>query len=312
MAHRFTGDHDATPTDRADYTTRRRFLAACGMGTTAAIATVGLVRHARQPRIIPRSRIAGVTSNQTYPVERPLTPATTAQRFNNFYEFASDKHSVAQRTQSFQLEPYTLLVDGLVQRPLTLGLEDLEALPLEERVYRFRCVEAWSMTIPWIGISLASILARAQPTAAARYVAFESFFDVTQAPRQANDQFPWPYREGLTIREAMNPLAFVAIGMYGRFLQPQNGAPLRIVIPWKYGFKGPKSVVKITLTATRPESFWHRMQPNEYGFTANVDPEVPHPRWPQTHEIEVGRWGRRRPTLKFNGYGQWVAHLYPG
>ena len=197
---------------------------------------------------------------------------------------------------------------------MPLGGADIDSLlkrmPLEERLYRHRCVEAWSMTVPWVGIPLASILARAQPTPRARYVTFESFFDVSQAPRQANDSYPWPYREGVTIGEAMNPLTFVALGMYGRFLQPQNGAPVRIVVPWKYGFKGPKSVVKMTLTATRPESFWHTLQPTEYGFTANVDPTVPHPRWSQAHEIEIGSWGRRRPTLKFNGYGDWVAHLY--
>ena len=148
-------------------------------------------------------------------------------------------------------------------------------------------------------------------TPQAKYVAFESFHDIDQAPRQANDHYPWPYREGLTIDEAMNPLTFVAVGMYGRYLQPQSGAPLRIIVPWKYGFKGAKSVVRITLTATRPESFWHRIQPVEYGFTANVDPSVPHPRWSQSQEIELGSWGRRRPTEKFNGYGEWVAHLYP-
>ena len=311
MATRFGRPNDSTPTDRSYYATRRRFLAALGIGTSASIASVALLRYARQPQIIPRPRIVGATKNDKFSVERPLTPAATAHRFNNFYEFAADKESVVRRARSFRIDPYTLQVDGLVQRPLTLGLEDLQALPLEERVYRFRCVEAWAMTIPWVGIPLASILARAQPTAQARYVAFESFYDVAQAPRQANDSFPWPYREGLTIHEAMNPLAFIALGMYGRFLQPQNGAPLRIVIPWKYGFKGPKSVVRITLTASRPESFWHKLQPHEYGFTANVDPAVPHPRWSQTHEIEIGRWGRRRPTLKFNGYGEWVAHLYP-
>ena len=297
-------------TDESDYKTRRRFLTSLGVGTAAAVATVATVRHLRRPRITPQPRIAGFASNDTFPVKRPLTSEETVLRFNNFYEFAADKRSVVHHSRSFRLDPYTLVIDGLVERPVALGLEDLESMPLEERVYRFRCVEAWSMTVPWVGIPLASILARAQPTPRARYVTFESFFDVSQAPRQANDSYPWPYREGLTIGEAMNPLTFVALGMYGRFLQPQNGAPVRIVVPWKYGFKGPKSVVKMTLTATRPESFWHTLQPTEYGFTANVDPTVPHPRWSQAHEIEIGSWGRRRPTLKFNGYGDWVAHLY--
>ena len=281
------------------------------MGTAGAVATVAAVRHWRRPRITPRPRIQGVTRTDSFAVDRPLTREDTVLRFNNFYEFAADKRSVVHHSRSFRLDPYTLVIDGLVERPVTLGLEDLEAMALEERVYRFRCVEAWAMTVPWVGIPLASILARVEPTPRAKYVAFESFFDVSQAPRQTDTRSPWPYREGLTIDEAMNPLAFVALGMYGRFLQPQNGAPVRIVVPWKYGFKGPKSVVKITLTSTRPASFWHTLQPLEYGFTANVDPAVPHPRWSQAQEIEIGSWGRRRPTLKFNGYGEWVAHLYP-
>ncbi|MEE3372253.1 MAG: protein-methionine-sulfoxide reductase catalytic subunit MsrP [Planctomycetota bacterium] len=298
-------------TAESDYQTRRRFLTSLGVGTAGAIATVATVRHWRQPRITAQPPIESFTRNNTFSVNRPLTEEDRVLRFNNFYEFAADKRSVVRYSRGFRLDPYTLVVDGLVKRPLALGLEDLQAMQLEERVYRFRCVEAWAMTVPWVGIPLASILARVEPTARAKYVAFESFFDVSQAPRQADHQYPWPYREGLQIEEAMNPLAFIALGMYGRLLQPQNGAPVRIVLPWKYGFKGPKSVVKITLTATRPPSFWHALQPLEYGFTANVDPAVPHPRWSQSHEIEIGAWGRRRPTLKFNGYGEWVAHLYP-
>ena len=311
MVFRFPETRDVSPTAESDYKTRRRFLTSLGVGTAGAMATVATVRHWRRPQITPQPRIENFTRNHTFPVDRPLTQQDAALRFNNFYEFAADKRSVVRRSREFRLDPYTLVIDGLVKRPLALGLEDLQAMQLEERVYRFRCVEAWAMTVPWVGIPLASILARAEPTERAKYVAFESFLDVAQAPRQANLSFPWPYREGLLIEEAMNPLAFVALGLYGRFLQPQNGAPLRIVLPWKYGFKGPKSVVRMTLSATRPPSFWHTLQPLEYGFTANVDPAVPHPRWSQAQEIEVGGWGRRRPTLKFNGYGEWVAHLYP-
>ena len=311
MARGTWGSNARGVTDASFYTSRRRFLASLGIGSVGAVGSVTGMRYLGQPRIQPRPQISAVVGNERFVAGRPTTPETAALRFNNFFEFAADKQSVVRRARSFRIDPYTLVIDGKVQRPLSLGLEDIQALQLEERIYRFRCVEAWAMTIPWVGIPLASLLRRAQPTPQAKYVAFESFHDIDQAPRQANDHYPWPYREGLTIDEAMNPLTFVAVGMYGRYLQPQSGAPLRIIVPWKYGFKGAKSVVRITLTATRPESFWHRIHPVEYGFTANVDPSVPHPRWSQSQEIELGSWGRRRPTEKFNGYGEWVAHLYP-
>ena len=229
--------------------------------------------------------------------------------YNNFTEFSPNKDDVRTLARDWRIDPYGLVIDGLVERPGTIGLERVEALGLEERIYRFRCVEAWSMTVPWGGVPLAALLRHVGVKSNATHVAFSSVHDPAHMPGQRNPYFTWPYYEGLTIAEAMNELAFVATGLYGKRLSPQNGAPLRIVLPWKYGFKGPKSVVRMTLTDHQPKTFWNDMAADEYDFFGNVDPTVPHSRWTQASE-KVLSSGDQIPTLPYNGYGAQVASLY--
>jgi sulfoxide reductase catalytic subunit YedY len=242
-------------------------------------------------------------------VERPLTEEVAAARCCNFYEFSGGK-AVWRRVDAFEPVPWALEVAGLVARPRKYDLDDLlRAFPLEQRVYRHRCVEAWAMAVPWTGFPLAALLRKAGPLPGARFVRFVSFLKPGQAPRQNDPSMPWPYSEGLTLAEATNELAFVATGMYGHPLLRQHGAPVRLVVPWKYGFKSAKSIVRIELTRSQPATFWNTLVPHEYGFEANVDPDVPHPRWSQRTEKMLGT-GERRPTLKHNGYGEWVGQLY--
>lgn len=230
--------------------------------------------------------------------------------YNNFYEFTTDKESVADLARDFKTTPWTVTVGGLVEKPTTFAVEDLAAkFPAEERIYRLRCVEGWSMVIPWLGFSLAKLLNEVGPMSAARYVRFETVFRPEAMRGQQDDYFPWPYVEGLRLDEAMNELTLLSTGLYGKQLLPQNGAPLRLVVPWKYGFKSIKSIVKIDLVAEQPRSLWMASGPNEYGFYANVNPDVPHPRWSQSSERRIGERGRRR-TQMFNGYAAQVAHLY--
>jgi sulfoxide reductase catalytic subunit YedY len=241
--------------------------------------------------------------------DRPLTAEAAAARYCNFYEFSSNKN-VWRYVEPFQPLPWALEVGGLVARPRTFDLDDLHReFPLEERIYRHRCVEAWAMVVPWTGFPLPALLRKVEPLPAARYVRFESFFRPEEAPQQRPNRLPWPYTEGLTLAEATNDLAFVATGMYGHPLLKQHGAPVRLVVPWKYGFKSAKSLVRIELTAERPNTFWNTLMPHEYGFEANVEPDVPHPRWSQINERMLGS-GEIRPTLLYNGYGEWVAGLY--
>jgi sulfoxide reductase catalytic subunit YedY len=245
-------------------------------------------------------------------VDAPLTDYQDATRYNNFYEFGTDKTDPAENAHTLRPSPWSVLIDGEVEKPGRVPLEDiLAAAPLEERIYRFRCVEAWSMVVPWVGIPLASVLARYRPTSKARHVAFETLVDPEQMPGQRRSVIDWPYREGLRLDEAMHPLAFLAVGMYGRVLPNQNGAPIRLVVPWKYGFKSIKSIVRIRLTTTQPRTSWNDLQPSEYGFLANVNPAVDHPRWSQARERPLGGF-RKQPTLPFNGYGDAVASLYAG
>jgi len=238
--------------------------------------------------------------------------------YNNFYEFGTGKGDPAARSQHFRPEPWTLEVDGLVAKPQTFDLDDLTRMQLEERVYRMRCVEGWSMVIPWVGFPLAALLDKVQPLGSAKYVSFETVVRPEEMPGQTGlfQALPWPYVEGLRLDEARHPLAILAVGLYGKTLPKQNGAPVRLVVPWKYGFKGIKSIVKITLVEEQPVSTWERSAPHEYGFYANVNPEVDHPRWSQATEIRVGEGGffsaARRPTLPFNGYAEEVAGLYQG
>ncbi|GLP96474.1 protein-methionine-sulfoxide reductase catalytic subunit MsrP [Paraferrimonas sedimenticola] len=258
---------------------------------------------------------------QAYVSDEILTPFDKVSQHNNFYEFGTDKADPARNAQSFQTNPWQLKVEGEVGSSLTLDYDDLmQSIPLEERVYRLRCVEAWSMVIPWVGFPLAALLKKADPTGSAKYVAFETLYDPNQMPGQKSrlmgGGIDYPYVEGLTIEEAMNPLTFIAVGLYGKTLPPQNGAPVRLVVPWKYGFKSIKSVVNIRLTERRPPTTWNQLAPHEYGFYANVNPEVDHPRWSQATERRIGEGGllsaKRIATLPFNGYGEQVAHLYAG
>jgi sulfoxide reductase catalytic subunit YedY len=248
----------------------------------------------------------------------PPTPQKDVTSYNNFYEFGAGKSDPSRYGGGFNPEPWTLQVDGLVAKPRSFGLDELRAMPLEERVYRMRCVEAWSMVIPWIGFPLAALLDAVEPLGSAKYVAFETVVRPDEMPGQKGlfQPLPWPYVEGLRLDEARHPLAILALGLYGRTLPNQNGAPVRLVVPWKYGFKGIKSIVRISLTEEEPVTSWKRMAPHEYGFYANVNPVVDHPRWSQAQEIRIGEGGffspARRETLPFNGYGEQVAGLYAG
>ncbi|MEM8547884.1 MAG: protein-methionine-sulfoxide reductase catalytic subunit MsrP [Pseudomonadota bacterium] len=235
--------------------------------------------------------------------------------YNNFYEFGTGKADPARRAGTLEPRPWSVEISGEAEKTGTFSLEDILAPhTLEERIYRLRCVEAWSMVVPWVGIPLGDILKRFQPTSKARYVAFETLYDPKQMPGQRARVLDWPYREGLTIAEAMHPLTILAVGVYGKVLPNQNGAPLRLVVPWKYGFKSIKSIVSIRFTETEPATSWNMAAPNEYGFYANVNPEVSHPRWSQARErrIGAGLFAPKQPTLKFNGYGDEVASLYTG
>lgn len=246
------------------------------------------------------------------------TPFKDVTNYNNFYEFGAGKGDPARYAGGFTPEPWTLQVDGLVAKPRTFDLDALRGFPLEERVYRMRCVEAWSMVIPWVGFPLSALLDVVEPLGAAKYVAFETVVRPDEMPGQKGlfQPLPWPYVEGLRLDEACHPLAILAVGLYGRTLPNQNGAPVRLVVPWKYGFKGIKSIVRISLVEEEPVTSWKRMAPHEYGFYANVNPEVDHPRWSQASEIRIGEGGflrpARRDTLPFNGYAEQVAGLYAG
>ncbi len=241
-----------------------------------------------------------------------LTPREKITNYNNFYEFTTNKDGVAAMAASFDTSGWKVEVGGLVGAPRTFDLDDLKKLaPAEERIYRMRCVEAWSMVIPWAGIPLRALIAAVQPTSAAKYVAFETLYDPKRLPGQASTILKWPYVEGLRLDEAMNPLALLATGLYGHAMPPQDGAPVRLVTPWKYGFKGIKSIVKITLVADMPPTSWNRFAASEYGFYGNVNPNHAHPRWSQATEQRIGDSGRRQ-TLMFNGYGDQVASLYTG
>jgi sulfoxide reductase catalytic subunit YedY len=245
-----------------------------------------------------------------FDLDEAKTPLEQVVNYNNFYEFTTDKEAVSSVARTFVSKPWQLIVDGMVHKPGVFDVQELmKDYPLEERIYRMRCVEAWSMVIPWIGLPLAKLIERVEPMSNAQFVAFESLKDPERMPGQKGTVLDWPYVEGLRLDEAMNPLTILAVGLYGRQLPPQNGAPIRLVVPWKYGFKGIKSIVKITFVSTQPPTTWGRQAASEYGFYANVNPAVPHPRWSQATEQRLGETGRRA-TLPFNGYAEQVAHLY--
>lgn len=245
-------------------------------------------------------------------VDEPLTQELYITNYNNFYEFTTSKEGVAELAAEFKTDGWQVTVDGLVDKPQTFTIDQLHALSApQERIYRMRCVEGWSMVIPWIGLPLADLLQAVSPQSSARYVAFETLLDVDRMPGQLFKTLDWPYVEGLRLDEAMHPLTLLATGLYRKALPPQDGAPIRLVVPWKYGFKGIKSIVRISLVATEPPTSWNRAAPGEYGFYANVNPEVDHPRWSQATEQRIGQRGRRK-TLMFNGYGEQVEKLYAG
>ncbi|WP_290653306.1 protein-methionine-sulfoxide reductase catalytic subunit MsrP [Aquisalimonas sp.] len=247
-----------------------------------------------------------------FTTEGDKTPKEAIKTYNNFFEFGTGKDDPHKNAHKLQTDPWSLEISGEVEKSGTFGLEDvLKHHSFEERIYRLRCVEAWSMVIPWVGFPLADLLKRHEPTSRAKYAMFETLHDPEQMPAQRRDILDWPYREGLRMDEAMHPLTILAVGLYGDVLPNQNGAPIRLVVPWKYGYKSIKSIVRIHLQEKRPVSTWEAERPNEYGFYAIVDPEVRHPRWHQATERRIGEDGRRR-TEKFNGYGEHVAHLYEG
>ncbi len=277
-----------------------------GLGLAAAAALgPGRARAAEGPGAehYPAQR------NEAYTIERDLTPEEINAQYNNFYEFGSHKQ-IWKAAQALQTDPWDITIDGQVEKPFTIGFEDLLGrMALEERLTRHRCVEAWSMTVPWSGFPLADLVALAKPLSSARFVRFETFLDPSVATGQKQRWYPWPYIEGVTMEEAGNDLAFMVTGAYGKPLHKQFGAPIRLALPWKYGFKHIKSIKRISFTEERPVSFWETVGPAEYGFWANVNPEVPHPRWSQAQE-RILHTGEKVPTLLFNGYGEQVAHLY--
>jgi methionine sulfoxide reductase catalytic subunit len=257
----------------------------------------------------PSAGLYPMKRNPRYTVDRATTDAKFSEHYNNFYEFTEDKDVDAD---ALPIRPWTVTIDGLVENKMTIGIDDLlKRMNLEERLYRHRCVEAWSMAVPWSGFPLKDFVAMAKPLASAKYVRFESFQNPKVAPGQKEFWYPWPYIEGLTMAEATNELSFMVTGMYGHPVPRQDGAPLRVVTPWKYGFKCGKSLVKVSFTADQPKTFWQVLIPAEYGFWANVNPTVPHPRWSQANERVLGT-DERVPTLMWNGYGEYVAHLYDG
>ncbi len=318
--------HPSEITPEQIYLSRRRFmkgvgalvasslvLAACGSQDPTPVATP---TPAPSPTLEP-SPTAGLIGSVFPPLSGSadelgarLTSFEAVTNYNNFYEFTTRKEGVARLAQDFKASPWTVEVGGLVHKPRTFDLDDLLKFTQEERIYRLRCVEAWSMVIPWVGFPLAKLLSEVEPMSNAKYVRFETLFDPEQMPGQKSRSYKWPYVEGLRIDEAMHDLAILATGLYGKPLLPQSGAPVRLVVPWKYGFKSIKSIVKIDLVEEMPVSLWMAAVPSEYGFYANVNPEVPHPRWSQATERRIGET-KRIETLFFNGYAEEVAHLYP-
>lgn len=300
---------DITP--EALFHQRRQIIKALGIGSAATLLPNLALASGEKPLEFRKSDERNLV----------LTPENKVTGYNNFYEFGTDKGDPAKFAQDLRVEPWQVEIGGEVENPFTLNYQDLfTAFPLSEKIYRFRCVEAWSMVIPWVGFELARLIEKAKPTAKAKYVVFHTLYDPEQMPGQKNRLFgggiDYPYVEALRLDEALNSLTLLAVGLYGKALPPQNGAPIRLVVPWKYGFKSIKSIVKITFAETRPITTWESLAPHEYGFYANVNPEVDHPRWSQASERVIGSGGllsvKRQPTLMFNGYEKEVAHLYQG
>jgi len=289
---------------------RRTFLAVAAGAIAAGSPALAMAqRVADIPD--PSAALYPAKQNAKYVLDRDVTPEKININYNNFYEYNTSKN-VAKDAQQLRVRPWTIKIDGMVEKPREIGIDDLlKAVTLEERLYRHRCVEAWGMAIPWSGFPLAEFVKFAKPLSSATYLRMETFMDPSMAPGQRSPIYPWPYVEGLTMAEATNELAFLVTGAYGKPVAKQMGAPLRLAVPWKYGFKSIKSIVRFTFTDKRPRGLWEDLQSSEYGFWANVNPQVPHPRWSQASEEIIGT-GERRPTLLFNGYGDYVADLYKG
>ena len=306
-------------TDEAVYLKRRQVLKQLGfVGASALLANNAHADWFSKEEKTPFKTIP-LNAKNTLTTDETLTPEAKVITHNNFYEFGTSKNDPVENAQQFNVNPWQLTISGEVDKPVTLDYDDLfKSSPLEERIYRLRCVEAWSMVLPWIGFPLAELIKKAQPNSKAKYVAFETLYDPEQMPGQASRRIgggiDYPYVEGLRIDEAMNPLTLLSVGLYGKTLPAQNGAPIRLVVPWKYGFKSIKSIVSIKLVEKMPPTTWNILAPQEYGFYANVNPKVDHPRWSQASERRItsgGLFARNRiETLPFNGYGEQVAHLY--
>jgi len=308
---------ESAATPESVYVNRREILRSIGLGGLAAagmwvgggLLTGGKLAHAAEED--PTASLYPVDRNTKYTLDRPITSEELATSYNNFYEFGSHK-SISRAAQKLPLRPWTVTFDGLVEQEQTIDFDALiRKMPLEERVYRMRCVEAWSMAVPWSGFAMAAMVDFARPLSSAKYISMQTFQNPKVAPGQRESWYPWPYTEGLTIEEARNELAFIATGLYGKPIPKQNGAPLRLAVPWKYGFKNIKSIVRFTFTDERPVSFWEDIQAREYGFWANVNPAVSHPRWSQATERVLGT-DERVPTLIYNGYEEFVGELYAG
>ena len=292
------------------YLNRRNFI--IGAGSLAGAAVVaGKLRQIVSPT---ESVLAGTKlqfSQSSYSTSEKQTPFNDITHYNNYYEFSTDKYEPADLAKNFNTRPWTIKVEGLANKPKTFDIDTLLGMHLEERIYRMRCVEGWSMVIPWIGFPLSTLLGQVEPNSKAKFVEFTTLYDPKRYPGQQRNVLEWPYVEGLRMDEAMHPLTILAVGLYGETLPNQDGAPVRLVVPWKYGFKGIKAIVKIKLVEKEPVSTWTKAAPNEYGFYSNVNPNVDHPRWSQAKERRIGEFFKR-PTLMYNGYGDQVASLYSG
>ncbi|MDE0466642.1 MAG: protein-methionine-sulfoxide reductase catalytic subunit MsrP [Candidatus Poribacteria bacterium] len=302
-------------TSESDYINRRKFIKDLGIASASALlfsssnACAGKTGVEKQLEPFQAQKLAA-ENNSRFTVERPITDEVVAATYNNYYEFTSSKSTVWKRVDKFITRPWEIEISGMVEKPMTLDVDDLiKQMPIEERTYRFRCVERWAMVVPWIGFPMKALLEKVQPTADAKYVRMLTFLDPDMAPEQHNVRMPWPYFEGLTLAEAMNDLTLLVVGIYGHVLPPQHGAPIRLIVPWKYGFKSIKSIVSIELTDQKPRTFWNTLGPREYDFEANVNPNLPHPRWSQAKEWMIGS-GDIYKTVIYNGYGDAVAHLY--
>jgi sulfoxide reductase catalytic subunit YedY len=302
-------------TPESDYINRRKFIKDLGIASASALllssSTACAQNKGVEKQLEPfQAQKLAVENNTRFTVERPITDEVVAATYNNYYEFTSSKSTVWKRVDKFRTRPWEIEISGMVEKPMTLDVDDLiKQMPIEERIYRFRCVERWAMVVPWIGFPMKALLEKVQPTAEAKYVRMLTFLDPDMAPEQHNVRMPWPYFEGLTLAEAMNDLTLLVVGIYGHILPPQHGAPIRLIVPWKYGFKSIKSIVNIELTDEKPRTFWNTLGPREYDFEANVNPNLPHPRWSQAKEWMIGS-GDIHKTVIYNGYGSSVAHLY--